>query len=63
MDRGDSDRRLDRRAFGQLALGGLAGAAAAAIGGGALAATEEEALHDYVSDAQDPMRLLRRIRG
>ena len=65
MSKDDSDarRRLDRRAFGRLALGGLAGAAAASVAGGALAATEEDALHDYVTDAQDPMQLLRRISG
>ncbi len=63
MDRGDSDRQLDRRAFARLALGGLAGAAAATMAGGARAATEEDALHDYVTDAQDTTRLLRRISG
>ena len=70
MNRGDGDpdrlsprRSLDRRAFGRLAIGGLAGAAAATIAGGALAATEEDALHDYVADSQDSMQLLRRISG
>ena len=63
MDSGDNGRRMDRRSFGRLALGGLAGAAAASVGGAALASTEEDVLHDYVSDAQDPMRLLRRISG
>ena len=70
MDRGDGhpdrllDRRsFDRRSFGRLALGGLAGAAAATVAGGAFAATEEDTLHDYVTDSQDSMRLLRRISG
>jgi hypothetical protein len=69
MDRGDGrpdrqlDRQLDRRSFGRLALGGIAGAVAASAAGGALAATEEDALHDYVTDSQDSMRLLRRISG
>ena len=62
MHRGDSDR-LDRRAFGRLALGGIAGAMGASLAGGASASTEEDALHDYVTDSQDPMRLLRRISG
>jgi len=60
---GKTERRLDRRGFGRLALGGLAGAAAASVAGGAFAATEEDALHDYVTDSQDSTRLLRRISG
>ena len=65
MNRGDSaaDRRLDRRAFGRLALGGLAGIAAASVAGSAFASTEEDVLHDYVTDSQDPMQLQRRISG
>jgi L,D-transpeptidase ErfK/SrfK len=65
MDRGDggSRRDLDRRSFGRLAIGGIVGAAAASVAGGAWAATEEDALHDYVADSQDTMRLLRRISG
>jgi L,D-transpeptidase ErfK/SrfK len=65
MDRGDggSRRDLDRRSFGRLAIGGIVGAAAVSVAGGALAATEEDALHDYVADSQDTMRLLRRISG
>ena len=65
MDREDgcAERRLDRRSFTRLAAGGVLGAAAALAGGGAFAATEEEALHDYVPDAQDHQYLLRRISG
>jgi L,D-transpeptidase ErfK/SrfK len=58
-----SDRRFNRRSFGRLAVGGLLGAAGLVAGGGAFAATEEEALRDYVPDAQDPMRIARRISG
>jgi L,D-transpeptidase ErfK/SrfK len=60
---GDSERRLDRRSFTRLAAGGVLGATAALAGGGAFAATEEEALHDYVPDSQDRQYLLRRISG
>jgi hypothetical protein len=65
MDRGDGsgERRLDRRSFTRLAAGGLVAAAGALAGGAALAATEEEALHDYVPDSQDAQYLLRRISG
>jgi L,D-transpeptidase ErfK/SrfK len=58
MDRDDIRRQLDRRAFAKLAAG--AGLAMLA-GGPALAAEDTEALHDYVPDSQDSMRLLRRI--
>jgi hypothetical protein len=65
MNRGDgnSDRRYDRRAFGRLAASVVAGAAVAVGARGAFAATEEDALHDYVTDSQDTTRLLRRISG
>lgn len=59
----DGNGRMDRRAFGRLAAGAALGAVALGMAGGALAATEEEALHDYVPDAQDHQRLLRRISG
>src|ERR687893_570948 len=62
MDRGGG-HGMDRRSFGRLAAGGIAGAAALIACGGALAATEEEALRSYVPDSQDPMLLLRRISG
>ena len=39
------------------------GTAGLVAGGGAFAATEEEALHDFVPDAQDQADLLRRISG
>ena len=58
MDRDDIRRQLDRRAFTRLAAG--AGLAMLA-GGPGLAAEDTEALHDYVPDSQDTMRLLRRI--
>lgn len=51
--------RLNRRAFTRL----TAGAVLAAAAGPALAATEEEALRDYVPDSQDTQYLLRRISG
>jgi hypothetical protein len=62
MKPGDATRtpRISRRSFGRLAAGGLL---AAAAGNAALGATEEQALHDYVPDSQDQMRLLRRISG
>jgi hypothetical protein len=57
---GKPDRLVNRRTFGRLAAGGLLAAATAGAG---FAATEEEALHDYVPDSQDTQRLLRRISG
>jgi hypothetical protein len=59
MDRITSSR-LGRRAFARLAAGGALALAA----GQAFAATEEEALHDFVPDSQDQTpRLLRRVSG
>ena len=56
----DADGRIGRRTFTRLAAGG----ALALVAGQAFASTEEEALHDYVPDAQDTTpRLLRRISG
>jgi lipoprotein-anchoring transpeptidase ErfK/SrfK len=54
---------MTRRGFGRLAAGGLVAAAALMAGGSVFAQIEEEPLHDYVPDAQDPMRILRRISG
>ena len=52
--------RFGRRTFARLAAGG----ALALMAGPALAATEEEALHDYVPNSQDTTpRLLRRVSG
>jgi hypothetical protein len=51
---------MNRRAFGRLAAGGLVGAAAMAASS---AWAQEQPLHDYVPDGQDPMRILRRISG
>lgn len=53
---------MNRRRFGRLALG--AAGALAASASGVLAATEEDVLqNDFVPDAQDAPRLLRRISG
>ena len=51
--------RMNRRSFTRIA----AGLALGAVGGAAFAATEEEALRDYVPDSQDTQYLLRRISG
>ena len=51
---------MNRRSFTRIAAAGLA---LGAVGGRAFAATEEEALRDYVPDSQDVPRLLRRISG
>ena len=59
-DNDGAEGRINRRSFTRLAAGA---AAAALVGGRAFAATEEEALHDYVPDSQDLPRLLRRISG
>jgi L,D-transpeptidase ErfK/SrfK len=65
MDRGvfESDHPMTRRGFGRLAAGGLVAAAAVMAGGSVFAQSAEQPLHDYVPDAQDPMRILRRISG
>jgi lipoprotein-anchoring transpeptidase ErfK/SrfK len=61
MERHDIRSRLDRRAFAKLAAGSALGAAAMLAGVPGLAAEDTDALHDYVPDSQDPMRILRRI--
>jgi L,D-transpeptidase ErfK/SrfK len=54
------DGRIGRRSFTRMLAGGAVALAAAPV----LAATEEEALHDYVPDSQDTTpRLLRRVSG
>lgn len=58
--RDGSPGRMNRRSFGRFAAGGILAVAAAQS---VSAATEEEALHDYVPDAQDHQALLRRISG
>ena len=59
MEQSTGDR-FGRRTFARLAAGGVL----ALMAGPALAATEEEALHDYVPDSQDTTpRLLRRVSG
>jgi hypothetical protein len=61
-DAEEHEARLNRRAFTRLAAGAALGAGLLGAGRG-FAATEEEALHDYVPDSQDLPRLLRRISG
>ena len=61
-DNDELEGRLNRRAFARLAAGAVLGTGLAGAGG-AFAATEEEALHDFVPDAQDKPMLLRRISG
>lgn len=58
-----NESRLGRRAFGRMAIGAVAGAAALSSGFAARASTREDALHDFVPDAEDQPRLLRRISG
>lgn len=52
---------VSRRAFGRLAAGATLATATIFRPGGALAVMQEEPLHDFVPDAQDTPRLLRRI--
>jgi hypothetical protein len=52
---------ITRRAFGRLAAGAAIGVLWSVSGRDAWAVTQEDALHDYVPDAQDAPRLLRRI--
>ena len=58
-DTGKTGHRMNRRAFGRLALAG----AATFAGRRRLRGGGDEALHDYVPDSQDTPRLLRRISG
>jgi L,D-transpeptidase ErfK/SrfK len=56
-----TDRAMDRRSFTRLASGAAIGAAGLMSGGRALAATQEDALRDYVPDSQDQQFIKRRI--
>lgn len=58
----DTTRDVNRRAFGRLAAGFAAGAAAYAWGGASFAQTADP-LRDFVPDDQDRPRLMRRVSG
>lgn len=56
-----NEDRINRRAFGRLAVGCAVGALGLTMGGALFAAEEDSPLDDYVPDSQDQQRLLRRI--